>query len=482
MKKFTLFLSALLISMVSMAAPLGEGYSKVTDITTLAAGDKVVLYCDDAELGVTGYNGNKDATVAATGWVEYIVETAEGGVFLKDDAKGQYVLPASKAFKYASEPSIACNVSSDGILYGVISEQNYYLYDNNGQYYRMYVDKSSDSKYKPFYVYEVTSEGGTTPDDGGETPDDGGETPEPTPDPENPEGVLTCAEAVAICEQVGSTATTEEYTVRGYVTSIKYSWNEQYGTATFWIADTKDGGDVLQAYSCAPLTDNDKVFAVGAYVELVGKLKKYNTTNEVEKGTYTIITPADNPVDPEQPETPDVETVGNGTEDNPFTVEDVIALNNTLSGKHYVKAYIVGQATGASFVDGLDLEAPFEGATNSDGSVATQGTNLAIASTLTPDTANIIPVQLPKNNLRNDFNLVEHPEMLGKQVLIYGELVKYFSLTGIKNPTSIVLVNTTETAVDNVTVNQNITKFFENGQLIIIKNGVKFNAQGQVVK
>ena len=38
------------------------------------------------------------------------------------------------------------------------------------------------------------------------------------------------------------------------------------------------------------------------------------------------------------------------------------------------------------------------------------------------------------------------------------------------------------TAVDNVTVNQNITKFFENGQLVIIKNGVKFNAQGQVIE
>jgi hypothetical protein len=38
------------------------------------------------------------------------------------------------------------------------------------------------------------------------------------------------------------------------------------------------------------------------------------------------------------------------------------------------------------------------------------------------------------------------------------------------------------TAVDNVTVNQNITKFFENGQLVIIKNGVRYNAQGQVIE
>lgn len=121
------------------------------------------------------------------------------------------------------------------------------------------------------------------------------DTDEPGDDPVTPpaEGVITCAEAVAICEATGSTLTTETYTIRGYVTEIKYAWSEQYGTATFWIADTKDGGKVLQAYSCAPVTDADKEFAVGAYVELVGKLKQYNTTSEVERGTYTVITPAD---------------------------------------------------------------------------------------------------------------------------------------------------------------------------------------------
>lgn len=144
------------------------------------------------------------------------------------------------------------------------------------------------------------------------------------------------------------------------------------------------------------------------------------------------------PDTPEEPETPEVETVGDGTEANPFTVEDVIALNNTLSGKHYVKAYIVGQAVGQSFVDGLDTEAPFVAAEGS-----TQGTNLAIASSLTAEVANMIPVQLPKGALRDDFNLVENPDKLGAQVLICGDLIKYFNLPGIKNTTSIVVVGET---------------------------------------
>ena len=295
---------------------------------------------------------------------------------------------------------------------------------------------------KRFVIWNVTYSTEASEDE--ETPDTPTEPENPdTPtEPETPDttGVITCAEAVVICEATGSTATVDDYKVRGYVTDIKYAWSEQYGTATFWIADTKDGGKVLQAYSCAPLSETDRVFDLGAYVELVGKLKKYNDTNEVERGTYTILVAGEggNTDDPETPETPDVETKGDGTEANPFTVEDVIALNNTLTGKHYVVAYIVGQATGASFVDGLDMEAPFEAAAD-----ATQGTNLAIASSMSADTANIIPVQLPKGELRDEFNLVENPGMYGKQVVIYGELVRYFSLPGIKNPESIEVVGAT---------------------------------------
>ena len=293
----------------------------------------------------------------------------------------------------------------------------------------------------------VAIDGEVIPDNGGGDNNGGDDNGGTTPPPANPEGVITCAEAVAICEATGSTATTETYTIRGYVTEIKYAYSEQYGTATFWIADTKDGGSVLQAYSCAPLTDADKVFAVGAYVELVGKLKQYNTTNEVEKGTYTVITPADGGTTPPTPPVGDL--VGDGTADNPYTVEDVIALNNTSKGPHYVKGFIVGQVNGASIKGGLDTEAPFVGSTNSDGTVATQGTNLMIAS-VAGDTINMVAVQLPKGGLRDEFNLVDHPEMLGVEVLICGSLEKYFGVPGIKSPTSIEVIGGGDPNVVNV--------------------------------
>lgn len=172
MKKITLLLSAMLLSVMSFAG-LGEGYTKVTDITTLAAGDKVVLYCDDAALGVTGYNGNKDATVASTGWVEYVVEAANGGVLLKDG--NQYIsLTVKNSFKYAATGSV-CKVTAAGVLTCTLSGTDYLLYQNNGDggpFYRMYTDKTGSSyeaSYKPFYVYKVGEGSGNTP--GGETPE-----------------------------------------------------------------------------------------------------------------------------------------------------------------------------------------------------------------------------------------------------------------------------------------------------------------------
>jgi hypothetical protein len=70
-----------------------------------------------------------------------------------------------------------------------------------------------------------------------------------------------------------------------------------------------------------------------------------------------------------------------------------------------------------------------------------------------------------------------------RNVMQYNQNSSLFSCyaSASQKPIAIyILDETTPSAIDNVTVNQNITKFFENGQLVIIKNGVRYNAQGQV--
>ena len=131
-------------------AALGAGYTKITNITSLSAGDKVVLYCDDASVGVTGYSGS-DAQVSSTeaSWIQFTVEKSGSNYFFKT---GNNYIQKQTSNKFTigatSQSDNYCTVNSSGVL--CINSR--YLCKNNN-YYRMYT--SISSSYKPFYVYKV---------------------------------------------------------------------------------------------------------------------------------------------------------------------------------------------------------------------------------------------------------------------------------------------------------------------------------------
>ena len=79
------------------------------------------------------------------------------------------------------------------------------------------------------------------------------------------------------------------YTIEGYVTSIATAFNPQYNNVSFWMADTLNGGNVIQAYR-AVCTSAEAAPGVGDKVAVTGCLTKYNTTPEFAAGcTYEII-------------------------------------------------------------------------------------------------------------------------------------------------------------------------------------------------
>ena len=86
---------------------------------------------------------------------------------------------------------------------------------------------------------------------------------------------VPCAQAAAIAKALSNNTETTElyYSVKGYVTSIKDTLNTSTSVQQFWIADTKTGGEVLYSYNnqvpCA--------LVVGMKVRMVGKLTKWNT-------------------------------------------------------------------------------------------------------------------------------------------------------------------------------------------------------------
>ena len=262
------------------------------------------------------------------------------------------------------------------------------------------------------------------------------------------EGVITCAQAVEICKATGETATTDTYTIRGYVTEIKEAYTDQYKNVSCWMADEKGGGQVFLAFRVKPVNAADQAVKVNDYIEVKGKLVNYygNTPETTAGGSMTIITVGEEGEKPSLPEG----LTGDGSKENPFTIEDVLTLNNQFAGPYYVKAFIVGQVVGAAISTGSQFEAPFSPSTNNDGTVNTYNTNLLVASSAdVADVAKCVPVQLPAGDLRTNFNLPENPEMDGQEVLICGSLQKYFSVPGIKSPTSIELLNV-DTNVVNV--------------------------------
>lgn len=95
---------------------------------------------------------------------------------------------------------------------------------------------------------------------------------------------ITCAEAAEIAASLShNTPTTETYTVVGYITSTdgNLSRNQQI----FWMADTKNGGQVFQSYWC----NVPEVMLVGDYVSITGKIMRYNQTPEIKNGNVTLL-------------------------------------------------------------------------------------------------------------------------------------------------------------------------------------------------
>lgn len=107
-----------------------------------------------------------------------------------------------------------------------------------------------------------------------------------------------------------------------------------------------------------------------------------------------------------------------------ISVADAIANN---SGIATVRGYIVGTAiSGTKY----DQEAPFD-----------SNTNLGLADDPNEtDPAKILPVQLTKGEIREVLNLKENPEYFQIEVTITGSLEPYFSVPGLKSPSTYSIV------------------------------------------
>jgi len=121
---------------------------------------------------------------------------------------------------------------------------------------------------------------------------------------------------------------------------------------------------------------------------------------------------------------------GDGTENNPYNVTAAIAKGDQTNA--WVKAFIVGYVDGQVYTEGANFS-----------SASTTQTNILIASSADEkDAANCMPVQLPTGDIRTKLNLKDNAGNYKKEVLLYGDITKYFGVPGLKNTSYAVIDGT----------------------------------------
>ncbi len=162
---------------------------------------------------------------------------------------------------------------------------------------------------------------------------------------------MTCAEAREAALSVSGNNVEynngEEIEVTGYVTAIQTAYNSQYNNVSFWMADTQDGGNVLEAYRAACATAADAP-NVGDKVKVTGKLTKYNSTPEFAAACTFVILQSSAPAQNLGPKTIAEFLALKNMKDTCILTGVVDSIKNDQYGNLYMS-----DATGSVYVYGV---------------------------------------------------------------------------------------------------------------------------------
>ena len=272
--------------------------------------------------------------------------------------------------------------------------------------------------------------------------------PIPANDAKNP---YTAEEAIEVYD--GGCYAGQNVYVTGVVTSASY--NSTYGNYTITL---KGGFQFYRFQETAENKFTEDYITPGDTLVACGKLDKYNSNYQLAQGCYLVEHKAYS--------APKVDI--SNTKETAYTVEEAIALIDNITSDLTKKVYVKGIVS--EIVTPLDANYG-----NITYNISTDGSKSA------PQ------FQLYRGKSYEGEKFTSEDEIkVGDKVIIYGEMTKYGSTYEMLANNQLVALEResdgTTTGLDNITIDTNITKTIVNGQLIIIKNGVKYNVAGAVVK
>lgn len=143
---------------------------------------------------------------------------------------------------------------------------------------------------------------------------------------------------------------------------------------------------------------------------------------------------------------PQYEYEGEGTQDVPYTLADVqhLWVPKTPSNPVWVRGIIIGCVNGSIKEESFSTTGIFAGA-GKDGADLEVKSNIIIAPVKSSskvrkavaggyELTECVPVNLAYDTeFRNKLNIVDNPDVVGKEVLLKGTVEDYFSIAGVKN-------------------------------------------------
>ena len=255
--------------------------------------------------------------------------------------------------------------------------------------------------------------------------------------------------AINLAEQTGTTATTKQYNVYGYVASIKEAYNSSYSNSTFYMSD--EAGATSYSF-IAYRAKSDSAIPVGSFVKLnQATLINYssNTPETNNMPNAVVIDPANCPIlrHGNAPQTFDA------TAAEAFAIGS--AMEDTISFDYYrVTTYVCKIKEAYS----------------------SQYGNVTFYMN---DTVGVTYGDLQAYRAK-PVNAADSTIAVGDKIEVVGKLYRseYNSKTTVEI-TSGKYTILQHTPVEEATEeDKKAAKYFEDGKLVIIKNGAKYNAQG----
>ena len=266
-------------------------------------------------------------------------------------------------------------------------------------------------------------------------------------DQDNP---YTEADAIEVYD--GGCYDKQEVYVTGVVQTAQF-----YGNSGSYTITLEGGFQFYYFYEAAGDTQfTENYIVAGDTLVACGKLDNYKGTYQLAAGCYLVERKAYS-----MPK----EDISN-TKETAYTVEEAIALIDNITSDLTKQVYVKG--TVSEIVTEYDAEYG-----NITYNISSDG------STSSPQ------FQLYRGKSYDGEKFTSADDIkVGDKVVVYGEMKKHNSTYEMNAGNQLVALERedTTTGVDNVEATVAAKKAIINGQLVIVKDGVKFNAQGQVIK